>query len=69
MKARDQIINTVISMVICAALAYWAYGTIPHMVLFSFVIFVVMGVNNSINQAMHQFRASIESKLMNHLDV
>ncbi|CAN7331846.1 hypothetical protein [Neorhizobium tomejilense] len=69
-KARDQIINTLVSIVIGASLAYWAYGTIPHMVLFSFVIFVVLSVKNSIEQSMHQFRSSVESKmLMDHLDM
>ncbi|WP_421477692.1 hypothetical protein [Agrobacterium tumefaciens] len=69
-KARDQVINTLIAVVIGAALAFWAYGTIAHMTLFSFVIFVVVSVKNTIEQTLHQFRASIESKLlMDHLDM
>ncbi len=68
-KARDQFINTVISVILGASLAYWAYGTIAHMVLFSFVIFTIMGVKNFLEQALHQFRASVESKLlMDHLE-
>lgn len=69
-KARDQIINTLVAIVIGASLAYWAYQTIAHMVLFSFLVFVVVSVKNAIEQQMHQFRASVESKmLMDHLDM
>ncbi|MGJ7040915.1 putative membrane protein YccC [Shinella sp. BE166] len=69
-KARDQVINTMISVVIGAGLAFWAYGTLAHMLLFSFVIFVVLGAKNALEQALHQFRASIESKmLMDKLDL
>lgn len=69
-KARDQVINTSISVVIGASLAFWAYGTLEHMLLFSFLIFVVLAAKNALEQSMHQFRASIESKmLMDKLDL
>ncbi|MBD8663042.1 hypothetical protein IFT59_07220 [Rhizobium sp. CFBP 8752] len=69
-KARDQVINSLVSIVIGAGLAFWAYGTIPHMVLFSLMVFVIMGVKNSIEQALHQFRASIGAKMpMDHLEM
>ncbi len=63
-KAKDQIINSLIAITVGASLAYWAYGTIAHMVLFSFLIFIIVSVKNAVEQQMHQFRASIESKLL-----
>lgn len=63
-RGRDQVINSLITMAVGAGLAYWAYGTTAHTVLFAFLVFVVTSVKNAVEQQLHQFRASIESKML-----
>jgi ribose/xylose/arabinose/galactoside ABC-type transport system permease subunit len=61
-KYRDQVLNSLIAIVVGGGLAYWAYGTVAHTLLFAFIVYAITAAKNGIESQMHQFRASMESK-------
>ncbi|MDM9628455.1 hypothetical protein QTL95_21395 [Rhizobium sp. S152] len=67
-RSRDDLWNTAIMAVIAAGLAYWAYHTVAHAVLFAFLAFVIVAMGNRISNEMHQWRSKIEAnRLMDKL--
>lgn len=67
-KYRDDLWNTLIMAAIGAGLAYWAYQTVAHAVLFGFVVFTASAVGNRVSGELYQWRAHVDSnKLMDRL--
>jgi len=54
--------NSLVMAAIGGALAYWAYGTIAHTVLFAFVVFSVSAVGNRVAGNIRQYRAEDEGR-------
>lgn len=59
---RADILNTCVAVVVAAALAYWAYGTLAHAVLFAFLVFAVAAVGNRVCTDLRQYRAQDEGR-------
>ena len=67
-KYRDDTLNTFIMAAVGAGLAYWAYQTIAHTVLFGFIVFTASAVGKRVSGELYRWRAQIESnKLMDRL--
>jgi putative Mn2+ efflux pump MntP len=67
-RSRDDLWNTAIMTIIAAGLAFWAYHTVAHAVLFGFVAFVVVAMGNRLSGELHQWRSKIEAnQLMDKL--
>jgi hypothetical protein len=54
--------NTLVVTVIGGALAYWAYGTIAHTLLFAFLVFAISAVGNRVTGDIRQYRAQDEGR-------
>lgn len=54
---REDMANTLVTAMIAAALAFWAYGTLAHSFLFSFVAFSTSAVGNRVVWEMRRQRA------------
>jgi hypothetical protein len=59
---RSDLMNTSVSALIGAALAYWAYGTVAHAVLFGYVIFGLSAVANRVVWELRRQQISDESR-------
>ncbi|ANL64774.1 hypothetical protein AMC82_CH01081 [Rhizobium phaseoli] len=67
-RAREDLWNTAIMTVIAAGLAYWAYRTLAHAVLFGFMAFVVVAMGNRVSGELYRWRTNNEAnKLMDKL--
>lgn len=59
---RSNLANTLVMAAIGGGLAYWAYGTVAHTVLFAFVVFSIFAVANRVTDDMRVNRAKDEAR-------
>jgi hypothetical protein len=60
-KYRDDLWHTLVMTAVGAGLAYWAYQTVAHTVLFGFLVFSVSAVGNRISGELYQYRTKQEA--------
>ena len=59
---RRDLLNTLFAALVGAALAYWAYGTVAHTLLFGYVVFAVSAVANRVTGEMRSQAAREEGR-------
>jgi hypothetical protein len=67
-KYRDDIWKSLVVIAIAGGLAYWAYETVAHAILFAFMAYCIAGVGNRISGELYQWRTSLDgNKIMDKL--
>lgn len=58
---RDNIFNSLASAAIAGGLAFWAFETLAHGVLFAWVVFTISAVGNRVSGEMRRARVKVEA--------
>jgi uncharacterized BrkB/YihY/UPF0761 family membrane protein len=56
-RDRDNVINSVVSALIGGGLGYWAFGTLPHGLLFFYITYAISVVGNRITYELYRIHS------------